>query len=66
MEEQTYVEAPMDVPGEQKDNKVWIIVGVVAVVLCCCCVAAGAAGVYLWNNGDEIFGLTSNLVLNLL
>lgn len=63
-EDLSYVEEA----GEEKarDNKVWIIVAVVVVVLCCCCVIAGGAGWYLWNNGDEIFGLVSqgfNLLL---
>ena len=66
MEEQTFVDTSLEETGAEKNNKLWIILAVVAVVLCCCCVVAGAAGMYLWNNGDEIFGLTSKLVFNLL
>jgi hypothetical protein len=43
-----------EVEGEQKDNKIWIIIAVVVVVLCCCCVIAGTAGSWLWNNGDDL------------
>ena len=42
---------------EPKKNNNKVIIAVVAVVLlCCCCVAIGA-GVYLYQNGDSIFGL---------
>lgn len=67
MEEQTFVGTTLEESeNEPKDKKVWVIVAVVLVVLCCCCVVAGAAGVYLWNNGDKIFGLASNFVPNLI
>jgi hypothetical protein len=46
-------------PGEpKKNNNTLIIVIVVLVVLCCCC-AAAAAGYYLYQNGDQIFGLNN-------
>lgn len=43
------------------NKRMWIIIAVVVVVLCCCCVAAGLGGWYLWENGDEIFGLANHL-----
>ena len=49
-----------EAPGEKKNNKTVIIVAVVAIVLCCCCAAAAGAG-YLYSNGDEIFGLGSQI-----
>jgi hypothetical protein len=48
------------------DSKVWIIVAVVLVVLCCCCVLAGIGGWWLWNNGDELFGLTAQFITGLI
>lgn len=54
------MQEPMGVPPleEPKKNNTKIIVAVVvAILLCCCCVAIGS-GVYLYQNGDEIFGLT--------
>jgi hypothetical protein len=30
--------------------------------LCCCCVVfGGGGGIFLWNNGDALFGLTRSL-----
>lgn len=47
---------PLEEP--KKNNRTLIIVIVVLVLLCCCCV--GALGSWwLWNNGDQLFGLTS-------
>ena len=40
-------------PAQGGGNKTVIIVVVVLLVLCCCCVLAGA-GIYLYQNGDEI------------
>jgi flagellar basal body-associated protein FliL len=48
------------------DSKVWIIIAVVLVVLCCCCVLAGFGGWWLWNNGDELFGLTVEVITGLI
>jgi len=45
----------------KKNNTTLIIAIIVIVVLCCCCVFAGAIW-YLWTYGDQIFGLTQNLV----
>ena len=44
------VEEDYEFEGEKKDNKVWIIVGVVFAVLCCCCVIAGSGLWWAWNN----------------
>jgi len=44
---------------KKKDRKIWIIVVIVLIVICCCFVV-GAYGVWwLWNNGDQFFGLAS-------
>lgn len=50
---------PITPPEEPRrtSNRNLIIAIIVIVVLCCCCAAIGA-GWYLWNNGDQIFGLT--------
>jgi hypothetical protein len=40
-------------PAKGGGNKTIIIVVVVLLVLCCCCALAGA-GIYLYQNGDEI------------
>jgi hypothetical protein len=53
---------PLPMPEEPKKNNVWLIVGIVLVVLCCCCLIA-AAGVYLYQNGDRLFG-TGALLLS--
>lgn len=49
----------------KRSNTVLIIIIIVLVLLCCCCLAVVSAW-YLWNNGDEIFGLTQNLSALLL
>ncbi len=53
---------PVSPPGEKKNNTGLIIAIVVAVLLllCCCC---AVAGVFLWNNGDQIL---NSLELSLL
>ena len=53
---------PSAPPGEKKSNTGLIIAIVVAVVLllCCCC---SVAGIFLWNNGDQIL---NNLGMSLL
>jgi hypothetical protein len=52
--------------GEKKENKTWLIVGIVLIVLCCCC-AIIAGGLWaLWANGDAWFDLAfqmTNLLL---
>lgn len=49
-------EFPAPEAPKKKNNTVWIIVAVVVVLLCCCCLVA--AGIYLYNNGDQIFDLS--------
>jgi cytochrome c-type biogenesis protein CcmH/NrfG len=46
---------------EKKDNKIWIIVAVVLVILCCCCLITSWGLYYLWDNGDRIFEITSQI-----
>ena len=47
--------------GEKKDKTLWIIIAVVAVLVCCCCLAVIGGAVWLYNNGDALFGLGSRL-----
>ncbi len=47
---QEFPVTPVGTPPK-KNNTVRIIVAVVVVLLCCCCVVA--AGVWLYNNGDQ-------------
>jgi hypothetical protein len=55
----------VDMPEPPKrSNTAIIIVVVILVLLCCCCITVASTW-YLWNYGDEIFGLTQ-LVSNLL
>ena len=53
----------LDTEEKNGNRKIWIIVAVVLVVLCCCCLLVGLGGWWLWNNGDELFGLTARLLL---
>jgi nitrate reductase NapE component len=46
---------------EKKDRKIWIIIAVVIVVLCCLCLVGAYGGWWLWNNGDDLFGLAAQL-----
>jgi hypothetical protein len=49
-------------PPKPKNNTVLIVVIIVLVILCCCCVVfGGGGGIFLWNNGDALFGLTRSL-----
>ncbi len=43
----------MSAPPEKKSNKTLLIVLAVVVLLILCCCCAGA-GVWLWNNGDQL------------
>lgn len=52
--EENLVPPPVE---EKKKTNVWLIVGIVAIVLCCCLVVAGFGAKWLYDNGDEIFGL---------
>jgi hypothetical protein len=60
---------PPPVPGgAKKSSKTWIIVLVIVIILCCLCSCA-AAGIYLWNNGDQIMNemnIETSLVLPFL
>ncbi len=46
---------------EKSKSKLWLIVVIVLVLLCCMVAACGGVGWYLYQNGDEIFGLTNIL-----
>ena len=50
---------------KKKSNTTLIIVIVVLLLLCCCVVVVGGSIWYLWENGDQIFGLSLG-ALNLL
>ena len=55
-----------ELSGEEKQSRPWLWIVIIGVVLfCCVCGGLGAAGWWLWTNGDEIFGLDlmSKLVL---
>ncbi|OGO18735.1 MAG: hypothetical protein A2Z14_09595 [Chloroflexi bacterium RBG_16_48_8] len=47
-------QTPIEPEGKRSSSKVWLIV-LVVVVLCCLLVACGAAGYWLWENGDQLF-----------
>ena len=49
---------------EPKKNNTILIVAVIVVVLLCCCCFAGIGGYWLWNNGDQLLGVS--LLANLL
>lgn len=60
-------DVPKSPPPAQKSsagNRTLVIVLIVLLVLCCCCLCI-ASVIYLWQNGDQIFG-TSALVRALL
>ena len=49
---------PIDeIPEENPNKKLWVILGIVLAVLCCCCLVVGGLGYWLWNYGDEMFDL---------
>jgi len=62
-EQNDYVESAQEKSG---NSKVIIIIAIVLVVLCCCMAVLAGAGWWLWNNGDELFGLTSQTLLQML
>jgi hypothetical protein len=42
-------------PGEGKrDNRIWIILAVVAFILICCCIIAFFSLIWLWNEGGDL------------
>lgn len=49
---------PVAEPAQPKKSRTWLIILIVVLVLCCLCAAVIAGGVWLWNNGDQLFGLT--------
>jgi hypothetical protein len=49
------IQPPVDSQGRGTSSRVWLIVLIVVVVLCCLIIACGAAGYWLWENGDELF-----------
>jgi flagellar basal body-associated protein FliL len=61
MAEQPVVPVAEEAP--KKKSKTWLIVLIVLIVLCCLCVGGGGLATWLWNNGDELFGLTRLLAV---
>jgi len=59
---------PINVPPAEppKKNNTTLIVAIVVVVilLCCCCI--GAVALYLYQNGDQIFGTGGAVIPRLL
>ena len=47
-----------EMPEENKNKKLWIILGVVVILLCCLCLAVGGAVSWLWENGDQFLDFT--------
>ena len=52
------IEESLEQPPKKSNTRMIVIIVVVLLVLCCCCAAAAAGGYWLWDNGDEIFGIT--------
>ncbi len=48
---------------EEKKSNLPLILGIGAIVLCCCIVVAGASAWWLWNNGDELMGISQQFIL---
>jgi len=57
-----FAEASLEESTKSNNKTLWIILAVVLVVLCCCLVFGVSAAVWLWNNGDELFGLAAELL----
>jgi hypothetical protein len=58
-------EIPVNPAETPKKNNTPIIIAVVVIVLLCCCCLIGIPLVnYLWENGDAIFGTSTNLLTN--
>ena len=53
------IEESLEQPPKKSNTRMIVIIVVVLLVLCCCCAAAAAGGYWLWNNGDQVFGITS-------
>jgi hypothetical protein len=56
--------SPAPMPEEPKKNNTLLYVGIAAAVLLCCC-CLGIVLIYLYQNGDQIFG-TGALLQQLL
>ena len=52
----SFDEEPIAEFPEEKSSNRNVIIAVAAVVVLCCCCAAAASAVWLWNNGDALFG----------
>lgn len=55
---------PMEEPRNRSTTLAVIIIVVFLLFLCCCCTVMGLLW-YFYTYGDEIFGLTSQLLLQL-
>lgn len=55
--DQNFAPPPVEAP-KKKSNTGLIIAIIVIVVLCICC-SIGGVGYYLWENGDQLFNLTT-------
>jgi len=42
----------------KRNNTITIVIVVVALIFLCCCIATVSVVWYLWNYGDQIFGIT--------
>lgn len=65
MSEEFEAPLPPEEEPQKKNNTVLIIVIVLLVFLCCCCVAVSSFW-YLWTFGDEIFDITSQVLMQML
>jgi len=43
---------------EPKKNNTILIVAIIAVILLCCCCFAAIGGYWMWNNGDQLLGVS--------
>jgi hypothetical protein len=55
-------------PGatQKRSSQTAIILAVVLFTLCCCCIILVATGGFLWSYGDQLFGITYQLLTPLL
>jgi len=44
--------------AQPKKSRTWLIVLIIVLVLCCLCTAVGSGIWWLWNNGDNLTGLS--------
>ena len=52
--------------SSENNKTIMIVVAVILVILCCCCLVVGGGLYWLWNNGDEFFGLAIQLAYSLI